>query len=141
VFTVEAGPGSPPRLCWQGESPLSADDLLAARAPPPPPMPARDRARDFLRRLLGSGPQTSRALWEAAKQEGLSERTLYRARSDLEVRVELVRRGDALLYYWLLRHQQLPSDLLPPGADDTDLEPWLAPLRERFPPSTPLDKL
>ena len=45
-----------------------------------------------------------------------------------------------LLSYWLLRGQRLP-DTVPPDAAPPDLEEWLRPLRERFPPSTPLDDL
>jgi hypothetical protein len=42
------------------------------------------------------------------------------------------------MQYWLLSHQELPTDIggheAPPS-----LEPWLAPLRAEFPPPTPLD--
>src|SRR5262249_41428718 len=75
AFTVETGEGCP-RLCWQGTSPLTADDLLGS-GPPPTPVRPRDLAREFLGEFLGGGPRTSRELWEAAQQEGLSERTLY----------------------------------------------------------------
>jgi hypothetical protein len=36
--------------------------------------------------------------------------------------------------------QQLP-DTVPPEDAPPDLEEWLAPLRERFPPPTPLDDM
>jgi hypothetical protein len=42
------------------------------------------------------------------------------------------------LAYWLLPGQQLPPSV-PEEAVPPDLEPWLAPLREKYPPSTPLD--
>jgi hypothetical protein len=37
--------------------------------------------------------------------------------------------------YWLLPGQKLPDAATP------DLEQWLAPLREKYPPATPLDDL
>ena len=43
-------------------------------------------AKDFLRGVLAGGPVLSKDVEERAKQEGISERTLNRARSDLRVR-------------------------------------------------------
>jgi hypothetical protein len=139
AFTVQAPGGADPRLEWLGPSPLTADELLAGE-PVAAAMPRRDRARDFVADFLADGPRTAREVWEAARELGLSERTLYRAREPLQVRVERVQRGTARLDYWLLPHQRLPAP--PPGGDDVpDLEQWLAPLREQFPPPTPLDDL
>src|SRR5262245_16147272 len=89
AFTVESSDGIP-RLCWQGLSLLTADDLLSARPPPEPVGRPRDRARAFLSAILEDGPQTVRAIWEAACEQGLSERTLYRARRQLQIRAETV---------------------------------------------------
>jgi hypothetical protein len=133
AFTLEGEPGTAPRLTWLGSSPLTADELAAGsvgvRKRP------HDIACDFLARFLGEGPRTSREIWEAARKQGLSERTLYRARKELEVEVQLVQEGATQLFYWLLPGQRLPTE-----AED-DLEKWLAPLREKYPPSTPLDDL
>jgi len=41
-------------------------------------------------------------------------------------------------HYWLLPGQRVPARALPAG-DTPNLEQWLAPLREKYPPSTPLD--
>lgn len=103
-------------------------------------MPARDRAREFLAEFLAQGPRTSREIWAAALEQGLARRTLFRARSALEVRAVRVWVGGKLFNYWLLPGQQLP-ETVPPEAAPPDLEEWLAPLREQFPPSTPLDEL
>ena len=43
-----------------------------------------------------------------------------------------------LVSYWLLPGQELPASV-PPESIPPDLEPWLAPLREKYPPLTPLD--
>lgn len=102
--------------------------------------PARDRAREFLVEFLAGGPRTSREIWTAALEQGLARRTLFRARRELQVRPVRVWVEGKPLCYWLLPGQQLPASV-PPEAVPPDLEPWLAPLRERFPPSTPLDEL
>jgi hypothetical protein len=99
----------------------------------------RDLAREFLGEFLGGGPRTSRELWEVAQQEGLSERTLYRARKELQVTIHRVARDHQILNYWLLPGQQLPKDDRP-GPEASEVEDWLAPLRRQFPPATPLDE-
>jgi hypothetical protein len=104
------------------------------------PFFARDRARAFLRDFLQDGPHTSREIWIAAQEQGLSERTLQRAKQELEIRSLRIWADGQRLSYWLLPGQELPARV-PPEAIPPDLEPWLAPLRGRFPPSTPLDEL
>src|SRR5262249_12308455 len=123
-------------LCWLGESLLTADELLAARRQGLPSGIRRDAARDFLADFLRAGPRTSREIWLAALPLGLSKRTLFRARRELAVRVETIWEGIQKRNYWLLPHQQLPKGD-PAAAGSADLEPWLAPLREQFPPLTP----
>ena len=136
AFTVEAANGTA-RLNWLGASALTADELVLGGGGPALPAPRRDRACDFLSEFLANGPRTSREIWDAARKQGLSVRTLYRAREELQVRVHRVAQGKSRLNYWLLPGQVLAQ----PVDEDTDLEPWLAPLREQFPPATPLDDL
>jgi len=99
----------------------------------------RDQARDFLADFLLDGPRTSRELWPAAQEVGLSERTLYRARQELKVVIQRVARDHQILNYWLLPGQQVPRESRP-GPEVPDLEEWLGPLRRQFPPATPLDE-
>jgi hypothetical protein len=80
------------------------------------------------------------AIWDSAREQGLSERTLNRAKSELDIRSLRVCEDGKPLSYWLLPDQQLPEAVAEDEAA-TDLEPWLAPLRAQFPPSTPLDDL
>jgi hypothetical protein len=131
------GPEGAPTLAWDGPRALLADQLLAKRVLAPPASP-RERAREFLADVLENGPLTSREIWAQAQEEDLAERTLHRARQALGIRavsvwVEGVRRS-----YWLLPGQELPPSV-PAPSPETDLEPWLAPLREKYPPATPLD--
>ena len=100
----------------------------------------RDNARDFLAHFLREGPRTSRELWEAACSQGLSSRTLYRARQELQVRIARVTQDKQVLNWWLLPGQQVPV-AASADPDVPSLEEWLAPLRERYPPLTPLDEL
>jgi hypothetical protein len=139
AFTLQAGERGGTELRWLGHSALTADQLVAGGRRPAQEIP-RDRARDFLEDFLRDGPQTSRALWEAAQRRRLSERTLYRARGELQIRVERVQLGTTRLDYWLLPGQRLPSSV-PPEIAPPEVEDWLASLREQFPPRTPLDEL
>lgn len=140
AYRVTPQPNAPPTLDWLGPVAWTADQLLAETSSAPPLITVRDRAQDFLADFLEASPRTSRQVWAAAQPHGLSERTLRRAKRELEVRSVRVWAGGQRLSYWLLPGQQLP-DSIPPDAVPPDLEPWLAPLRERFPPSTPLDEL
>jgi len=129
----------PPLLSWLGENPANADQLLGSRAPVVLPL-ARDWAKDFLLAFLEDGPRTVREVWEAAQEQGLSKRTLERAKADLEIRSGRLGNGGQHVTYWLLRNQEMPG----PDAEEGDpynLEPWLAPLREQFPNPGPLDEL
>jgi hypothetical protein len=137
AFALESTGGPQPRLVWLGRSRWSADDLLRDDAPGSLTRP-RDRVAAFLAEFLRAGPRTSRDLWEASRERGLSKRTLYRARRELRIRIERVDAGGGHVNYWLLPEQCLPPELI---AADADLEPWLGPLRRRFPPSSPLDDL
>jgi hypothetical protein len=138
-FEVLGPEGATPTISWLGPCDWTAEQLLAA-SPPAASLPPRDRAREFLAAFLEEGPRTSRELWTAAQELGLPERTLYRAKAELSIRCIRVKVEGTMRCYWLLRGQQLP-DTIPPDAAPPDLEPWLAPLRERFPPSTPLDDM
>ncbi len=140
AFQVEASEDAAAAISWLGPSPWTADQLLAATASAPPGLLARQRAGDFLKAALAAGPRTSRDLWPLAQQERLSARTLHRAKKDLNIRSVRLWANGQRLSYWLLPTQALPADL-PPESVPPDLEPWLAPLREQFPPSTPIDGL
>jgi len=74
-----------------------------------------------------------------AQKLGLNERTLKRAKKELGIRSEKGLLNGVQHYYWIEAGQGLPAELRIPSAAD-DLEEWLAPLRAKYPPSTPLDE-
>jgi hypothetical protein len=136
AYAVQAEPPGPPRLTWLGVSPWSADQVVggAGRGR------AGARARAFLLSLLREGPRPAREVWEQARKEGLSERTLKRAKQQLSIRAVRALGDGARQSYWLLPGQELPAGLAAAPSGPAELEPWLAPLREAYPPSTPLDE-
>ena len=138
AFTLLVQEAGPPALNWQGPCSWTCDQLLAAATGTRPIVFAIDRARDFLLTELANGPRTSREIWLAAEEQGVAERTIIRAKRDLEIRSVRVHQDGTPRSYWLLPGQQMPGDV-PPEAAASDLEEWLAPLRKQFPPGTPLD--
>lgn len=71
-----------PRLVMLGESNVSAEDLLGNADE----RGAKGEAMTFLRDLLKDGPMSASSVKDAADAEGVSERTLKRAKSALGVR-------------------------------------------------------
>jgi hypothetical protein len=136
AYSVTGTQGATPTLSWLGSTAWTANELLGS-GKPAPAIPPRDVCCDFLLDFLSDGPRTSRQVWEAAQERNLAQRTLNRAKRDLKIRsVWVAGNGtSAPVTYWCLEHQQAPVDT------SSDLEPWLAPLRKRFPPPTPLDDM
>jgi len=89
------------RFRWAGSSELRADDLLAprdeaGRAP-------RKDAEAFLREVLASGPVAARQVQKQARENGIAERTLSRAKADLRVVVERIGSfGSGGAWHWRL---------------------------------------
>jgi hypothetical protein len=138
-YQLRVQPGQLPILAWlDGTCPFSANELLARAGQPPLPASALDRAADFLTTLLEDGPVEAHDVWTAAQQANVSERTIKRAKKELSIRSVTVWTDGVRQSYWLLPGQEMPESI-PAESIVPDLEPWLAPLRERFPPSTPLD--
>jgi hypothetical protein len=132
AYEVSAAADGKPALVWHGETDWSAESVLNQRRPLP--ATRRDEASAFLREFLRDGPKTSRQIWAAAREHGHKEKTLRAAARKLKLSFRSVWQDDDRLSYWLLPDQS------PPAPDPaTDLEPWLAPLRERYPAASPLD--
>ena len=73
-----------PAISWGGQSPLSADELLAT-PDGRKDAPQRKAAEEWLKTVLADGPMPSTELVKAADEQGISERTLKRARAELTV--------------------------------------------------------
>jgi hypothetical protein len=91
-----------------------------------------------LESFLQEKPHTSREVWAFAQEQGISERTLRRAREELDIRSQRVWADGDRLSYWLLPGQELPAEASP---FPQDLKPWLDPLMKQFPSSSPIDDL
>ncbi len=72
------------RFVWTGVSDLTAERILAAENDTEGP--ALTEAAGFLREVLSHGPITQKQIIKEAREQGISERTLYRAKADLKVR-------------------------------------------------------
>jgi hypothetical protein len=77
--------GTPPRLEWQGHSKYSADTLVNVQANDEEGRSAMDEARAFLRVILDAGPVLATDVMRQARQAGISDPTLRRAKSQLGV--------------------------------------------------------
>jgi DNA polymerase bacteriophage-type len=77
-----------PYIVWQLEPvDITATEALQAAAQFKSPS-ARDGAKHFLAALLGDEPVDAKDVYEAAKENGISQRTLHRAKDDLGVEVK-----------------------------------------------------
>jgi Bifunctional DNA primase/polymerase, N-terminal/AAA domain len=73
------------RVQWEGTSELTAEQLVAARVSDAEEQSALADAEGFLRELLADGPVSSAAVKIAARQAGVSDITLRRAKAALGV--------------------------------------------------------
>jgi putative DNA primase/helicase len=86
--------GVPPRVDWEPEPVQGIDAEAAMRGPSaeePEHRSERDEAASFLREELADGPRGAQELKAAARNIGIADRTLMRAKHDLGVAA--VRRG------------------------------------------------
>jgi hypothetical protein len=88
------------RVEWQGESPHSADALLAATTASQEKCGAESDAAHFLRQALAGGPKSAEDLKRDAKAAGLAWRTIERAKNALRIRSEKVSFKDG--WCWVL---------------------------------------
>jgi hypothetical protein len=97
------GPPAPfavPVIDWQGPSDATADDVTAARPARTPTPTSLDRATKWLQDQLAAGPKPRNDLTAAALNDGLSLRTLRRAKRMLGVRSRRVVEGEKTWYVW-----------------------------------------
>lgn len=116
-----------PRITITGESSIGAIELLAA-SNRPEERSELDEAIEFLRLELAGGPRATKEITRSAKEAGISEVTLKRARKKLGVEAF----KDSFGGCWMLRYEgdHPPGGPSPPGDDDPLRE---NPLVERNP--------
>lgn len=126
AFTIE---GDPARLGWERDPVArSADDALVAenecaRKPGPAPA-ARDKAAEWLRDLLASGPLETCAIKTEGLEAGYSWRTLHRAKDELGIQPYRERFSSA--YLWKLPDQPDPDPASVPSCSlrENNLASW-----------------
>jgi hypothetical protein len=107
AFSHESVPGTDvARVTWHGETDTSAAQLLT-------PMDAEERgqradAKTWLTEFLMGGMQTQKDVAAAAKQQGISDSTLRRAKTDLGVKsIRINQPGSPIgKFYWSLYGQE-----------------------------------
>ena len=72
-------------IVWNPDTYLTADIIEGKPKNKNSEISALEEAKEFLFDVLRDGKQTSRDIWIAAKQNGISEPTLKRARADLDI--------------------------------------------------------
>jgi len=85
------------RVEWRGETSATADDLVADPADPT----AKDEAGTWLAAALAGGPRKQAELLAEAKEAGISERTLRRAKEAIGVKADRLD-GQTGAWSWLL---------------------------------------
>ena len=84
----------------------------------------RERATQLLEEFLAGGVRTGDEVWEFMKKNRLAERTVKRAKEDLEIVSRTVYLDGKRTSYWLLPSQELPAHI-PPEAVEFDLSALL----------------
>ncbi len=111
------------RVVWLGESDVTAGGLLAGQEDEGE-RGALDEARDFLRDYLAGGPEPVKAIQTAARNAGVSDGTLKRAKRALGI--QAIKAGFGTEGHWTWA---LPGKgIIPPKASTDD------PLRDDEPP-------
>jgi AAA domain len=109
-FRIEGQEANALTIAWTGTSACTADELLAVTKPGGSLL-ERETARDVLEDFLRAAPRTRDEVWQFAAQQGIAERTLFRAKGELRVEARRLRLGGKRLCYWLLPEQELPEEV------------------------------
>jgi AAA domain len=126
-YRIERTPQGQPRIAWAGTVDVSADELVLA--PRGRPGEALATAVNFLGELLRKGPASREEIFRKARGAAISDRTLIRAKQQLQVVSQQCWRKEENLYYWCL-----PEDAArytPDNWDDSEHRRQLAMNRER----------
>jgi hypothetical protein len=106
------------RVVWDGATGHTAADLLRVRRDDPDDQaPARSEAEEVLREILSDGPIPARQAKQLARDAGIAERTLDRARQGIGAVTRREGFGKGARWLWSL------PDPDPIGATETPLSP------------------
>lgn len=90
------------RVLWVGESDLGPEDILwHQQGKGGRPNDEIDKAKDFLADLLRAGPMDVKEVMNGAKANGITEKTLRRAKDELEVASKRLSQG----WCWVLEEE------------------------------------
>jgi hypothetical protein len=89
-FRLRVGGAARVSIEWEGRLDVSADAL---GLPPAMPLRPRDRAAEWLYLQLAAGPRRAVELLASAAEAGIPEKTLYRAKAELQVESHRVSPG------------------------------------------------
>lgn len=106
-YTIE-DVGGIPKIVWGGITSHTADALLAIPSNPEE-RSALEEAKIFLEEVLVDGAVDSREVQRQAKQVGIAERTLHRAKNALNVTSKRDLFGKAGKWLWCLDCQDMPK--------------------------------
>jgi putative DNA primase/helicase len=98
------------RVDWGARIEGCARDILAAAERPDEDRSPRGDAADFLKAILASGPIPVDAILAAARKEGIAEKTLKRAKTDLGVNSVRTGFGPGSKCHWALQASERPIE-------------------------------
>jgi len=99
-YRIERGEHGQPRVAWAGEVEVSADEVVLAC--PRKYGEAVAQAATFLHDLLRLRPASREEVYRRARATGIADRTLERARAQLQIVSQQCKRQDQHLFYWCL---------------------------------------
>jgi hypothetical protein len=108
---------------WTGPVDLTADGLCLKKEVTM--VKARDRAIDWLKRELANGPRKAAELYALAAEAGIPERTLDRAKQEIQVGSERVyhRKEKFGEWYWYDKNVPWPKDAPFKKPEESDMPP------------------
>lgn len=104
TFHAESDPRyAVPKITWGEAIDIDVDNLVRG-ADSRTDAPARREAEDFLRELLADGPRSAKEVERAAKEAGLSMRTVKNAKKEMRIKSTKVanEKGQAESWCWIL---------------------------------------
>jgi len=99
-FRIQSTSDGQPRIAWEGVVEVTADEL--SFAPRTRTGQALAQAMSFLEEFLAQGPASREEIVRKARGAGIADRTLIRAKGELNVLSQQCARHGQNLWYWLL---------------------------------------